>query len=133
MYLPKRNFKRRQERKKGSNQAFYKAAQWRKARAAYLSQYPICQVADYFDDIEPGKIVDHIIPISQGGAKYDPRNLQTLSKKIHDIKSTIEGNEGTPLVDYTRNQDGDFIPLNKSDIWKRLEKNYKYLRLTGKI
>ena len=126
MYLPKRNFRRKQKRKKGSNQAFYKSAQWKKVRKAYLSQFPICQVAEYCGDIVPGKVIDHIIPITQGGAKFDPRNFCTMSKRIHDIKSALEQNLEGVLVDYTTNQDGDFIPVDKSKIWRALEKRYRY-------
>ena len=129
MFLPKkrknksRNVTGKPSRSKGSNQPFYKSAQWKKVRLSYLNQFPLCQVADYCDDIIEGKIVDHIIPIEQGGAKYDSRNLQTLSKRIHDTKSGLERHKGI-LVDYTRNQDGDFIPVDKEDVWKELKNRY---------
>jgi len=129
MYLPKRrkNIARKiigkPDREKGSNQPFYKSAQWKKVRQAYLNQFPLCQVAEYCDDIIEGKIVDHIIPIELGGAKYDPRNFQTLSKRIHDTKSGLERHNGI-LVDYTINENGDKIPVDKEDVWKYLKNRY---------
>jgi 5-methylcytosine-specific restriction endonuclease McrA len=125
VYLPKRNYKRKSKRKKGGNQLFYKRAAWKKTRLAYLSQFPICEVADYCGDIMEGEIVDHIVPISQGGAPYDPRNFCTMSKRLHDLKSALEQNRGV-LVDYTRSQDGYFIPIDKSELWKALEKHYRH-------
>ena len=34
--------------------------------------------------------VDHIKPVSQGGAEFDPDNLQTLCRRCHIRKSTTE-------------------------------------------
>ena len=36
-------------------------------------------------------MVDHIIPIKQGGAKYDQSNLQSLCWACHSRKSAEEG------------------------------------------
>ena len=36
----------------------------------------------------PGRLeVDHIVPLSKGGARYDPSNLQVLCKPCHITKS----------------------------------------------
>jgi 5-methylcytosine-specific restriction endonuclease McrA len=39
-------------------------------------------------------IVDHIVPIRQGGARLDINNLQSLCHSCHTIKSNEEGSSG---------------------------------------
>lgn len=34
--------------------------------------------------------IDHIVPISQGGSRNDPSNLQTLCPNCHRVKSLLE-------------------------------------------
>ncbi|MCY4064259.1 MAG: HNH endonuclease signature motif containing protein [Chloroflexi bacterium] len=34
--------------------------------------------------------VDHITPLSDGGAAYDPDNLQSLCRKCHHVKNSQE-------------------------------------------
>ena len=83
-----------------SNKEFYNSRAWRKNRAEYIYQNP-------FDEWELkkgrkviGEIVDHIIPITQGGDKFAFSNLQTLTKKNHNIKTQqdkIKYKNGTKL------------------------------------
>lgn len=42
---------------------------------------------------KPGRIADHIIPIKQGGSKYDLSNGQTLCDQCHAKKSSMERND----------------------------------------
>ena len=63
----------------------------------------LCQVTE--------SVVDHIIPVSQGGSFWDIRNHQTLCKQCHNSKTQKE-KEGhkTP---YQYNEDNEMIPLIK--------------------
>jgi len=61
-------------------------AKWRRARAGYLSQYPICVRCG---DI--ATVVDHITP-HRGNMQlfWDPTNWQPLCKTCHDRKTATE-------------------------------------------
>ncbi|WP_405848136.1 HNH endonuclease [Streptomyces niveus] len=56
---------------------------WRAFRAARLDDEPQCRRCGSKQQLE----VDHIIPLSEGGSKWDPANVQTLCGDCHDIKS----------------------------------------------
>lgn len=43
--------------------------------------------------IKPGRVMDHKIPIEQGGAVTDPDNLQWLCDHHHNIKRATEDRE----------------------------------------
>ena len=58
---------------------------WRRLRLSKLRKDPICQ--------HPGcrfvaAEVDHIVPLAQGGARYDWRNIQSLCR-VHHIDKTV--------------------------------------------
>jgi len=57
-------------------------ADWRELRAQHLIDHPNCVVCG-----DPGEEVDHKMPISQGGARLDPANLQTMCKTHHSVKT----------------------------------------------
>ena len=44
------------------------------------------------------KVADHIVPLSQGGAKYDMDNGQALCKTHHDLKTLSEGSFGRAYI-----------------------------------
>lgn len=60
--------------------------EWRKFRLLYLSEHPICVLcADLKPPrLTPATVVDHITPMSKGGAKFDPDNLRAVCKPCHD-------------------------------------------------
>jgi len=66
---------------------FYQSARWRKTRLMVLRRDPVCQVLGCN---QPSEVVDHIVPISEGGDKLDPDNLQGLCKPCHDHKTLAE-------------------------------------------
>ena len=119
-YLPKQ----RTDRKPTSDQAFYNKAVWAKARLYYRTENPLCEVSAEAGQVVPGEVVDHIIPISNGGARLDPKNLMTLSAKIHDIKSGMES-KASPLIGWDYNDNGDKIPIDRSLIIQKLIKFVK--------
>ena len=111
----RRKDKPRRTERKPSNQEFYNSTAWRKTRAYYLSQSPLCEASLAEGKTVPGEVIDHIIPISVGGAKMDARNFMTLSKAIHDIKSGLESHT-SPLIAWDYNDYGDKVPQDRQMI-----------------
>jgi 5-methylcytosine-specific restriction endonuclease McrA len=65
---------------------FYSTANWQKIAAAQLRREPNCQGCTE----RPATLVDHIKPISQGGAKRERTNLQSLCRPCHAEKTGCE-------------------------------------------
>ena len=63
----------------------YWSTLWRKLRKAWLKQSPVCVACGW-----TANVVDHIRPVSQGGAFYDRNNLQSLCTSCHNRKSAKE-------------------------------------------
>jgi 5-methylcytosine-specific restriction enzyme A len=68
----------------------YQTTRWQRIRKYQLSIEPLCRVCS-----RPGREVDHIVPISAGGDKWDNGNLQTLCTRCHSQKTGIEQAGGT--------------------------------------
>ena len=70
--------------------SFYRSRAWRWMRAEQLRREPLCRACS--SELNPvvATEVDHIRQISQGGAKRDFGNLQSLCKRCHDRKRQKE-------------------------------------------
>lgn len=68
---------------------FYSSARWRKLRARFLRSNPICFGYPGACS-ELAVVVDHIKPISDGGAKLAWSNLQALCPSCHGRKTAAE-------------------------------------------
>jgi len=77
---------------KAEDAAFYHTTAWRKLRKWFLQDHVYCVECQKKSKKTPAKVVDHIIPISQGGEKLDPDNLQAMCSRCHNRKSAIEKN-----------------------------------------
>ena len=66
---------------------------WQGIRKAYLAKNPLCERCKLKNKIKSGEVVDHIIPIQDGGEAWDWSNLQTLCKRCHAIKTNQEINK----------------------------------------
>lgn len=71
------------------NSRFYNSTEWRNLSKAFKRENPVCVnfeicggAADY---------TDHIKPISQGGAKLDWANLQSLCTSCNASKTSKQG------------------------------------------
>ena len=94
-HLP-RNKPRSQNGKRNptGDKKFYNSLLWRQLRLQYIIQNPICEVhltAGYLVDCTSGGVVDHLVSITNGGAKYDPQNMATMCATCHNRKSALEG------------------------------------------
>lgn len=72
---------RRQEEKK-----FYDSAEWKALREQQLRKEPFCRDCWERGAGTPAEMVDHIRPISLGGDRTSPANLQSLCHACHNRK-----------------------------------------------
>lgn len=62
--------------------------QWEKVRAMHLRNEPFCRRCNSTGGGDDGGLlVDHIVPIADGGAVLDDNNLQTLCVRCHAVKT----------------------------------------------
>ena len=69
---------------------FYQSRQWRSARAAFLREHPLCGRCGAKGLLVPARVVDHVQPIKDGGARFDTANLQSLCVPCHNSKTARE-------------------------------------------
>ena len=74
-----------------SAQEFYSSRAWRMKRHRHLTDEPLCRECRKAGRITRATLVDHIIPIRQGGEPLDDDNLQSLCASCHSAKSITEG------------------------------------------
>lgn len=94
----------RREAYKAQNQAvtedykernrFYQRSAWKKIRSAQLRIEPFCRTCRESGKLVEATVVDHVIPISNGGESLELSNLQSLCKPHHDAKTRRDGREG---------------------------------------
>jgi 5-methylcytosine-specific restriction protein A len=65
---------------------------WRTVRAQVLADEPKCRWCG-----RPAAEVDHIVPLSRGGSRWDRANLQPLCSHCHDVKSEQDRRDRTRL------------------------------------
>ena len=80
------------ERMKVNNQSFYNGAAWRTLAKAHKAANPLC--VNHAQCKGVAYITDHKKPISEGGARMDMDNLQSLCKKCNAIKTGKQANGG---------------------------------------
>lgn len=66
------------------NNYFYSSARWRAFRSWFLKRNPVCNCG------APATVVDHILPIEDGGAKLAAANCQPLCASCHGIKTAAD-------------------------------------------
>ena len=69
---------------------FYQSANWRRLRANFLRLHPLCRVCAGKEQTVAAKVVDHIVPIKDGGGRFDTANLQSLCVSCHNRKTAAE-------------------------------------------
>ena len=70
---------------------FYVSKQWKNKRLNYLIEHPFCEQCQKEGRLVKAQMVDHIVPIKQGGSLLDDNNLQALCNSCHSRKSVNEG------------------------------------------
>lgn len=77
-------------RKGAAHRAVYGNPAWGRLRAQVLAEEPLCRVCQR----EWAAVVDHITPVSAGGAAFERSNLQGLCEPCHNRKTRREQNRG---------------------------------------
>lgn len=72
----------------------YSTRRWRRLRLAVLRAEPLCAECLRQGRLVPATQVDHIVPISRGGAVWDPDNLQPLCASCHSRKTDLQDGGG---------------------------------------
>lgn len=82
----KREKNREYNRARPAIHAFYSSSSWRKLREYVKRRSPLCAECLKHGIVTQGVIVDHIVPITEGGAMMDIKNLQVLCSACHNSK-----------------------------------------------
>jgi 5-methylcytosine-specific restriction protein A len=59
-------------------------------RAAFLREHPVCGACSERGGLIPARVVDHLVPVKDGGARYLTSNLQALCVSCHNRKTARE-------------------------------------------
>lgn len=65
---------------------FYQRKEWKAVRSLQLQLEPLCRHCRKQGKLVAASVVDHIKPITEGGAELDLNNLQSLCKPCHERK-----------------------------------------------
>lgn len=76
---------------------FYHSREWKHLRQNYLIEHPFCMECRKNGKLTKASVVDHIVPIRQGGPALDENNLQALCSSCHGAKSIREGSRYSAL------------------------------------
>jgi len=85
-------------RRTNPNREVYNTRRWQKVRALYLADHPFCECSECKARPVPlpANVVDHIVPINQGGDPWDDSNFQAMNSRCHNRKSGREAHEYNP-------------------------------------
>jgi len=72
---------------KKSYNEIYNTRKWQRFSMNYRKRNPLCRECERRGIIKATALVDHIIPINQGGKIWDEENLQPLCHECHNKKS----------------------------------------------
>jgi len=73
-----------------NNRAFYQSSRWHTLSRMYRKANPLCVQCKKEGRLRQAQEVDHIVPIQQGGDRWDINNLQSLCKHHHSQKTINE-------------------------------------------
>jgi 5-methylcytosine-specific restriction enzyme A len=96
-------------------------ARWRKARARYLAEHPLCASCQAEGRLTPATVVDHIVP-HRGDTRlfWDETNWAVLCKRCHDRKTVRDGRWGRQAnVRRRHGCDIHGMPLDPEHPWNR--------------
>jgi 5-methylcytosine-specific restriction enzyme A len=70
-------------------------SRWRKVRAAFLGQHPLCAACRAQGRVVTATVVDHVVPHRGHPERFwNEANWQGLCKPCHDAKTAHEGRWG---------------------------------------
>lgn len=65
-------------------------AKWQRFRRWYLRRHPLCQSCKEDGRVRAAVLVDHVIPLSEGGEHLTEENSQALCRACHARKTNKE-------------------------------------------
>ncbi|HEY7767367.1 HNH endonuclease signature motif containing protein [Longimicrobium sp.] len=91
-YCPdhRKEVQRRGDTKTDEERRFYGSARWQKTRARHRRLHPLCAECERQGYVKAGDMVDHIVPMREGGDPWDPVNHETLCNTHHQVKRARE-------------------------------------------
>ena len=116
----------RRAQKKHGTPELYRLNAWRETSELYRKENPLCEVCKHFGkytDITPGGakgVTDHIVSTAVGGSHRDPANFMAMCTAHHNMKRGLEAHADGPLIPAQENKDGELIPVNREDIYEKL-------------
>ena len=69
---------------------FYQSARWRGVRAAFLREHPMCMHCAARGRVVAAVVADHVVPLKDGGARFDWANLAGCCVSCHNRKTAHE-------------------------------------------
>ncbi len=69
---------------------FYQSARWRAVRAAFLREHPVCAACAAHGRVVAAVVADHVVPLKDGGARFDWANLASLCVGDQTANSALE-------------------------------------------
>ncbi len=84
---------REYDRNRPERHKIYSTSRWQKLREFKKHRSPLCEECLRHGIVTPMTLVDHIIPIAEGGSPFDVENLQSLCAACHN-KKHAEGRGG---------------------------------------
>lgn len=69
----------RSARRREVSKGIFKTKRWAMRRRQVISEQPMCAICE----TRVVEEIDHIVPLSQGGAPYDRQNLRGLCRPCH--------------------------------------------------
>lgn len=94
--------------KKAYKVADYNSKAWREYSYQLRASTLKCAINGRFYEVH-NLVVDHIIPVNEGGSFWDARNHQVINKWSHNKKSASEQANGSKTP-YELNELGEKIP-----------------------
>ena len=92
----------------------YANRRWRRLRAAFLAEHPLCKLCGDRGRVTVATVVDHVTPIGAGGDAWDWDNLQSLCETDHNAAKQSRDATG-----HMRGCDADGFPLDPNHPWNR--------------
>lgn len=78
--------RREYDRSRPDRHRLYSTSQWQKLREYKKHRSPLCEECLRHGVTTPAVLVDHIVPIDDGGAPFELDNLQSLCAACHNRK-----------------------------------------------
>lgn len=99
----------------------YTTSKWRKLRLAKLSLSPVCYICERRGETELATVVDHIIPVRQGGDPFPAiEELMALCERCHNEKTaSFDRTQGNAAGRRFKGCGADGNPVDPSDGWWR--------------